>query len=437
MVKWQGTARCLPHRIAWKLMTGVAIIALTAGCGRLGKKDKPRQRLAAIDYSKAERPPLKANHPLYLATAHWAEQHRKKPADPKAALNYARNLKALGSKEKAISVLARTYQLNQGHGELASDYGRLALDLGRPQIAEPLLNQAMRSKRRADWRVLSALGTVNAKRGDHKKAQSYYMAALKKKPDSASVYNNLALSYALDGKAGEAENVLKKAVSKGHDTARIRQNLALVLELQNKNPKAQMIAQTGLAGKRVANNKNISRSLEKPVKVASATKKTSKSRARADTITTASMPDLKPAIKTQRVAAKAQNKPIKTNSTRAHKGKPAPSVKPVKAASARKAVQPKPTAQAVKKVQAAKKVPAANLPWQTKPVKRAKKSSIRTASLAANPPQTASRIAPKAEINWNVTVKKSSAVKATLLDTKKIKPQVMKTERDFSFPAGN
>jgi Flp pilus assembly protein TadD len=362
---------------------------------------------------------------------HWAEQHRKRPADPKAALNYARNLKAIGSKAKAVSVLARTYQLNQGHGELASDYGRLALDLGRPQIAEPLLNQAMRSKRQADWRVLSALGTVNAKRGDHKKAQSYYMAALKKKPDSASVYNNLALSYALDGKAGEAENVLKKAVSKVQDTARIRQNLALVLELQNKSPEAQMIAQTGLAGKRVANNKNISRSLEKPVKVASATKETSKSRARADTITTASMPDRKPAIKTQRVAAKIQSKQIKTNSTRAHKGKPAPSAKPVKTASARKAVQPKPTAQA------AKKVPAANLPWQTKPVKRAKKSSLRTASLAAKPPQTASRIAPKAEINWNVTVKKSSAVKATLLDTQKIKPQVLKTERDFSFPAGN
>jgi hypothetical protein len=109
----------------------------------------------------------------------------------------------------------------------------------------------------------------------------------------------------------------------------------------------------------------------------------------------------------------------------------------VKAASARKAVQPKPTAQAAKKVQTAKKVPAANLPWQTKPVKRAKKSSLRTASLAAKPPQTASRIAPKAEINWNLTVKKSSAVKATLLDTQKIKPQVLKTERDFSFPAGN
>jgi len=350
MVKWQGTTRCLHHRIAWKLMTGAAIIALTAGCTRLGKKDPPRQRLAAVNYSKQTRPPLKSNNPLYIATAHWAKQHQKNPADPKAALNYAKNLKALGSKEKALNVLARTYQLNQGHGALASDYGRLALDLGKSQIAEPLLNQAMRSKRQADWRVLSALGTVNAKRGDHKKAQSYYMAALRKKPDSTSVFNNLALSYALDGKAGDAEKLLKKAVSKGHNTARIRQNLALVLGLQNKHSEAKMIAQADLASERIGNNKNISRATVKPTKLTSTTKKTRKSRTRADTITTASLPARKPAIKTKRIAAKTPKKPVIANTKRALKGRSAPPAKPLKVASASKAVQPKPPVQASRKL---------------------------------------------------------------------------------------
>ena len=253
MVKSPGTVRCIHRRFAWKLLTGVAIIALTAGCGRLGKKNKPQQQLTA-NYTNQTRPPLKSNNPLFLATEHWAKQYQKKPSDPKVALNYAKNLKALGSKEKALSVLASSYRLNRGHGELASEYGRLALDLGRSGVAEPLLNQAMRSKKTADWLVLSALGTVNAKRSDHKKAQSYYLSALRQKPDSASVYNNLALSYALDGKAGNAENVLRNAVAKGHNTARIRQNLAMVLGLQSKNSEAQMITQADTGSQK--KNKN-------------------------------------------------------------------------------------------------------------------------------------------------------------------------------------
>ena len=431
MVKWQGTARCLHHRIAWKLMTGAAIIALTAGCSRLSKKDPPRQKLAAINYSKQARPPLKPNNPLYIATAHWAKQHQKNPADPKAALNYARNLKALGSKGKALTVLARAYHLNQGNGELASEYGRLALDLGKSQVAEPLLNQAIRSKGQADWRVLSALGTVNAKRGDHKKAQSYYMAALRKKPDSASVFNNLALSYALDGKAGDAEQLLKRAVAKGQDTARIRQNLALVLGLQSKFSEARKIAQADLGSEKTENNNAYLRSMVKPAKVASAIKKIRKSKARADTITTASLPDRKPAIKTRRMAAKAPPKPVKTSTTTVHKNKQALPSKPVTVVAASKVVQPKPI------VQMAKKTPAEVLPWHKKPAKPVKPAIIRTASLAAKTQLSTTRVAPKAEISWNVTVKKSSAAGTKLAETQQIKKQVLKQDRDFSFPAGN
>ena len=339
MVKSPGTARCIHRRFVWNLITGVAIIALTAGCGRLGKKNKPQQRLAT-NYSKQARPPLKSNNPLFLATAHWAKQYQKRPSDPKAALNYAKNLKALGSKGKALSVLASAYQLNPANGELASEYGRLALDLGRSGVAEPLLNQAMKSRRTADWRVLSALGTLNAKRGDHKKAQSYYLTALRQKPDSASVVNNLALSYALDGKAGSAEDVLRNAVAKGYNTARIRQNLALVLGLQSKNSEAQMIAQAiPHSPKSGKNNKGL-RSTIKPAQLASASAKTPKSRVRADRTTTVSLPARRPVTRAQRVAASALHELKSPKSAVTRTRKAAPGAKPVALASARKATQP-------------------------------------------------------------------------------------------------
>ena len=57
-----------------------------------------------------------------------------------------------------------------------------------------------------------------------------------------SVTNNLALAYALDGKADKAEELLRKAVASGHEDKRVRQNLALVLGLQGKFDEARQVA---------------------------------------------------------------------------------------------------------------------------------------------------------------------------------------------------
>ena len=409
MVKSPVTVRCIHRRFAWNLLTGVAIIALTAGCGRLGKKNKPPQRLTA-NYTNQARPPLKTNNPLFLATEHWAKQYKKKPSDPKVAINYAMNLKALGSKEKALTVLASSYRLNQGHSELASEYGRLALDLGKSRVAEPLLNQAMRSKRTADWRVLSALGTVNAKRGDHKKAQSYYLAALRQKPASASVFNNLALSYALDGKAGNAEGVLRNAVAKGHNTTRIRQNLAMVLGLQSKNAEAQMIAQANTGSQKKNKNSNGLLSAAKPKQLASATAKIPNNRARTDRITTASLPARKPFNKTQQVAASALQELKNPKASVKRIRKMAPGAKPVNLTSASKVSTKKP-----------KEVLGAGLPWHKKPATPVK---VRTANMHARQ--------PKAKKDWNISIQEASPAKAM-----PVKTQVLKSERDDPFPSGN
>jgi hypothetical protein len=56
------------------------------------------------------------------------------------------------------------------------------------------------------------------------------------------VINNLALSYALDGKADKSEELLRKAVDGGHGDKRVRQNLAMVLGLQGKFDEARQVA---------------------------------------------------------------------------------------------------------------------------------------------------------------------------------------------------
>jgi hypothetical protein len=93
-----------------------------------------------------------------------------------------------------------------------------------------------------DWKTLSAQGTLRAKRGQHAEAQQYFLAALQEQPDAVSVINNLALSYALDGKANKSEELLRKAVAGGQGDKRVRQNLAMVLGLQGKFEEARQVA---------------------------------------------------------------------------------------------------------------------------------------------------------------------------------------------------
>ena len=175
------------------------------------------------------------------ATAQWAAAYAKKPTDPKLALGYGRALKAGGNKDQALQVLQAAYQANVADGQLAAELGRLALDMGRMDIAKYTLHVA-EAQGVNDWKTLSAQGTLHAKQGEHAQAQQYYLAALQAQPDAISVTNNLALSYALDGKADKAEDLLRKTVASGHGDKRVRQNLALVLGVQGKFGEARKMA---------------------------------------------------------------------------------------------------------------------------------------------------------------------------------------------------
>ena len=407
MVRCRGAAFGIRRQIAWKLMASVAIVFLAAGCNKTGKKNSLKTRLSNIDYSQAsKRPALQPNHPAYIATTRWARLHQKNPKDPTAALNYARSLKAIGSRDRAVEVLARTYQLNPGHGELASEYGRLALSQGKVQMAERLLNQARKASRKDDWRVLSALGTVNSKRGDHKKAQTYYLAALRAQPGATSVYNNLALSYALDGRAGDAEDLLKKAIAKGHNTPRVRQNLALVLGLQTKFGEARQIAQADLSGDKVASDVSYLRSMVKTTKVARASRPAGKSKDQAKFATTAALPSAK---KTAAPAPRTAPRPVRAAAARKKPaGGNAPPAPAIQAPSRKpgKPAQEVRTASARTVAGARANRTAQSLPWAKKPGAPEPARKTRLASGAHVTPPRAGATA------WSTSVQVSAATGA-------------------------
>ena len=234
------------HRVARRrrslvlaLLATTAIAAIAGGCTKTGGPFSREPKLAAAE--------------SIGAVAQWSSAYAKNPQDPKLVLGYAQSLKAIGARDRALEILVAGYRANPADGEIAAELGRLALDAGRIDIATAALKTAeARSVR--DWKTLSAQGTLRAKQGSHAEAQQYFLAALQQKPDAVSVINNLALSYALDGKAKKSEELLRKAAASGHDDKRVRQNLALVLGLQGKFEEARQVASVDIPQREAQSN---------------------------------------------------------------------------------------------------------------------------------------------------------------------------------------
>lgn len=220
---------------------GGAIAALAAAL-MLGACSQTSDLLQSASFfetttASADEPAQSGGSELQKATAYWGQEWSKKPSDLKTGLNYARNLKALGEKQKALGVLQQLAVLHDGDPELAGEYGRLALELNQVAAASKLLAIAD-NPAKPDWRIISARGTVYARRGDFKQAIKEYERALAQS-NQPSVLNNLAMAHAMSGDAVKAEELLRQAAALEGKNAKVQQNLALVLGLQGRYDEAK------------------------------------------------------------------------------------------------------------------------------------------------------------------------------------------------------
>ena len=177
---------------------------------------------------------------LEKATEYWGKKFKANPRDGDAALSYAKNLKAMGERQMALGVIQSASANDPSNKKIASEYGRLALELDQISIAKQMLALAD-DPASPDWRILSARGTVAAKEGKYADAIPLYERALMLSQEQTSVMNNLAMAYAMGGEAGKAEDLLRKIEAKGGN-AKSRQNLALVLGLQGKFDESKALA---------------------------------------------------------------------------------------------------------------------------------------------------------------------------------------------------
>lgn len=224
-----------PSPVAAALMSAVAL----GGCASSGSG--PLAALTPAEVKKPFIPLEKGAAPIDRAVQYWSQVFAKNPGDEKAAVAYARNLRAKGEKQKALQVLRRASISNSTSKSIASEYARLAVDLGQIEFAQKLIARAT-DPAKPDWRLISAEGAAFAKIGKHKVAQTHFLRALQLKPAHPPLLNNLALSYALNGDIEDAETLLRKAAARGANIGKIRKNLALVLGVQGKFNESQSVA---------------------------------------------------------------------------------------------------------------------------------------------------------------------------------------------------
>jgi Flp pilus assembly protein TadD len=250
------------------VIAGAGLMA--GGCSQLGSSQALLDAAKAPNFAEATNPtPPDGRTDLQKATEYWGKEFGKEPRNAQAALNFARNLKALGEKKQALAVMQQISVFHGNNREVNAEYGRLALEFDQVSLAQKLLEQAD-DPAKPDWKVISARGTALAKQGLYRDAITFYERARTLAPEESSILNNLALAYAMDGKADAAEPLLKRAAASGNHDARVQQNLALVLGLQGKHDEAKLaVAQDAEKAANVDYVRRIVNQEPKPVVTAS------------------------------------------------------------------------------------------------------------------------------------------------------------------------
>lgn len=226
-----------PRRFAVLLMAVVSAAAL-AGC---------QPKTASLESGSDGMATGSVTPASVRKVAALGEAYKKSPGDARIGLAYANGLGSIGQTDEQLAVLSQLSASNPDDVTINTLYGKKLTGAGRGGEAIPLL-EAAAGKPGADWRLHSALGSAYDQNGEFDKARGEYNKALAQKPDALSVYNNLGMSYALQGDLKTAETTLRKAMAMpgSQKEPRIRQNLALVVGLQGRFDEARQIASADL-----------------------------------------------------------------------------------------------------------------------------------------------------------------------------------------------
>lgn len=178
-------------------------------------------------------------------SAFWTDQAEINPLDPVAGVKAAQALRELGRYDQSADMAQRVLLVQPGNFEAMLEVGRGHIARGQAFYGIQALEQA-RDMRPDDWRPWSLLGTAyqQVRRGDDSRAA--WAQALAISPDNPDVLANMAVAAMSTGDNATAEPLLRRAAAQPGASLKVRLNLALVLGLNGKLGEAEQILRRDL-----------------------------------------------------------------------------------------------------------------------------------------------------------------------------------------------
>lgn len=183
----------------------------------------------------------------------WASEQQADPTDAVAGVKLAQALRELGRYDQAAEAAQATLTLQPNNLDALLELGRAHIARGQAFYGVAPLEQARQLAPR-DWRPYSLLGVAYEQVRRTDDARAAWNQALALSPDNPDVLTNAATAALTHGDAPGAETLLRRAVAQPTASAKVRQNLAMVLGLQGKMGEAEQILRRELPPEQAERN---------------------------------------------------------------------------------------------------------------------------------------------------------------------------------------
>ncbi|CAN5392385.1 tetratricopeptide repeat protein [soil metagenome] len=204
----------------------------------------PLATAAPVPATAAERAAYDRTDPL-SRSVFWGRQQEIDPTDPVAGVRLAQALREMGQYDQAAQTAQQILLTQPTNIEAMLEVGRAHIARGQGFYGIAALEQA-RDAAPQDWRPLSLLGVAynQVRRADD--ARAAWNRGLQLSPDNPEILTNAAVALTAGGDPAGAEGLLRRAVAQPGASMKMRLNLALVLGLQGKTGEAEQIIRRDL-----------------------------------------------------------------------------------------------------------------------------------------------------------------------------------------------
>lgn len=183
----------------------------------------------------------------------WTQEAEIAPNDPIAGVKAAQALRELGRYDQAADMAQRVLMVQPNNYDALLEAGRGHIARGQAFYGIQALEKA-RDARPGDWRPWSLLGAAyeQVRRADD--ARAAWAQALAISPENPDVLTNMAVSAMTRGDNAGAEPLLRRAAAQPGASLKVRLNLALALGLNGKMGEAEQILRRDLPPEQADSN---------------------------------------------------------------------------------------------------------------------------------------------------------------------------------------